>query len=74
MKFVFIIIRFSSLKIKRVFSFSDFPCSRDCRPKKTLIREALIRAYLEEPYVPHPIMEPLDANPPQGVILVNEKK
>lgn len=31
-------------------------------------------AYLEEPYVPHPIMGPLDANPPQGVILVNEKK
>ncbi len=31
-------------------------------------------AYLEEPYVPHPIRGPLDANPPQGVILVNEKK
>lgn len=31
-------------------------------------------AYLEEPYIPHSIMGPLDANPPQGVILVNEKK
>lgn len=31
-------------------------------------------AYLEEPYIPHPIMGALDKNPAQGVILVNEKK
>ena len=31
-------------------------------------------AYLEEPYLPHPIMGALDKNPAPGVILVNEKK
>lgn len=30
--------------------------------------------YLEEPYVPHPIVEAIAANPPQGVVLLDEKK
>lgn len=30
--------------------------------------------YLEEPYVPHPIVGAIDRNPEQGVILLNEKK
>lgn len=31
-------------------------------------------AYLEEPYVPHPIVGAIDKNPPQGVMLLDEKK
>lgn len=31
-------------------------------------------AYLEEPYVPHPIVGAIDSNPPQGVVLLDEKK
>lgn len=31
-------------------------------------------AYLEEPYVPHPIVGAIDKNPPQGVLLLDEKK
>ncbi len=31
-------------------------------------------AYLEEPYVPHPIVGAINANPPQGVMLLDEKK
>ena len=31
-------------------------------------------AYLEEPYVPHPIVGAIDKNPPQGVVLLDEKK
>ena len=31
-------------------------------------------AYLEEPYVPHPIVGAIDHNPPQGVVLLDEKK
>lgn len=31
-------------------------------------------AYLEEPYVPHPIVGAIDHNPPQGVMLLDEKK
>lgn len=31
-------------------------------------------AYLEEPYVPHPIVGAIDSNPPQGVMLLDEKK
>jgi len=31
-------------------------------------------AYLEELYVPHPIVGAIDKNPEQGVILINEKK
>ena len=31
-------------------------------------------AYLEELYVPHPIVGAIDKNPPQGTILVDEKK
>ncbi len=31
-------------------------------------------AYLEEPYLPHPIVGAIDKNPPQGVMLLNEKK
>ena len=31
-------------------------------------------AYLEECYVPHPIVGAIDANPPQGVMLLDEKK
>lgn len=31
-------------------------------------------AYLEEPYVPHPIVGAIDKNPEQGVILLDEKK
>lgn len=30
--------------------------------------------YLEEPYVPHPIVGAIAANPPQGVVLLDEKK
>jgi aryl-alcohol dehydrogenase-like predicted oxidoreductase len=31
-------------------------------------------AYLEKPYVPHPIVGAIDHNPPQGVVLLDEKK
>ncbi len=31
-------------------------------------------AYLEEPYVPHPVVGAINANPPQGVMLLDEKK
>ena len=31
-------------------------------------------AYLEEPYVPHPIVGAINQNPPQGVVLLDEKK
>ena len=31
-------------------------------------------AYLEEPYVPHPIVGAINQNPPQGVMLLDEKK
>ena len=31
-------------------------------------------AYLEEPYVPHPIVGAINANPPQGEMLLDEKK
>ena len=31
-------------------------------------------AYLEEAYVPHPIVGAIDKNPPQGVMLLDEKK
>lgn len=31
-------------------------------------------AYLEEPYVPHRIVGAIDRNPPQGVMLLDEKK
>lgn len=31
-------------------------------------------AFLEEPYVPHPIVGAIDKNPAQGVILLDEKK
>lgn len=31
-------------------------------------------AYLEEPYMPHPIVGAIDKNPPQGVMLLDEKK
>ncbi len=31
-------------------------------------------AYLEEPYVPHPIVGAIDKNPPHGVMLLDEKK
>ena len=31
-------------------------------------------AFLEEPYVPHPIVGAIDKNPPQGVVLLDEKK
>lgn len=31
-------------------------------------------AYLEEPYVPHPIVGAIDHNPSQGVMLLDEKK
>lgn len=31
-------------------------------------------AYLEEPYQPHRIVGPLTANPPQGTMLIDEKK
>ncbi len=31
-------------------------------------------AYLEEPYVPHPIVGAIDKNPEEGVILLDEKK
>lgn len=30
-------------------------------------------AYLEEMYVPHPVIEAIDKNPEQGVILLDEK-
>ena len=31
-------------------------------------------AALEAPYVPHPIVGAINANPPQGVMLLDEKK
>lgn len=31
-------------------------------------------AYLEEPYIPHPIVGAIDKNPPEGVVLLDEKK
>ena len=31
-------------------------------------------AYLEEPYVPHRIVGAIDHNPPQGVMLLDEKR
>ena len=31
-------------------------------------------SYLEEPYRPHPIVGAIDHNPPQGVMLLDEKK
>lgn len=31
-------------------------------------------AYLEEMYVPHPVIGAIDKNPEQGVILLDEKK
>ena len=31
-------------------------------------------SYLEEMYVPHPIVGAIDKNPAQGVILLDEKK
>lgn len=31
-------------------------------------------AFLEERYVPHPIVGAIDQNPPQGVVLLDEKK
>lgn len=31
-------------------------------------------AYLEEMYVPHPIVGAVDKNPEQGVVLLHEKK
>ena len=31
-------------------------------------------AYLEEPYAPHRIVGAIDHNPPQGVMLLDEKK
>ena len=31
-------------------------------------------AYLGEPYVPHRIVGAIDHNPPQGVMLLDEKK
>lgn len=31
-------------------------------------------AYLEEMYVPHPIVGAISQNPPQGVVLLDEKK
>lgn len=31
-------------------------------------------AYLEEPYVQHPVVGAIDKNPPQGVVLLDEKK
>ena len=31
-------------------------------------------AYLEEYYVPHPIVGAINANPPEGVMLLDEKK
>ncbi len=31
-------------------------------------------AYLEECYVPHPIVGTISANPPEGVVLLDEKK
>lgn len=30
--------------------------------------------YLQEPYVPHPIVGAIDQNPPEGVVLLDEKK
>ena len=30
--------------------------------------------YLEEPYIPHRIVGAIDCNPPQGVMLLDEKK
>lgn len=30
--------------------------------------------YLEEMYVPHPVVSAIDKNPPQGVMLLDEKK
>lgn len=30
--------------------------------------------YLEEMYVPHPVLGAIDKNPPQGVMLLDEKK
>ena len=30
--------------------------------------------YLEEPYLPHRIVGAIDCNPPQGVMLLDEKK
>ena len=38
----------------------------------TLTKEDV--AYLEEPYVPHPIIGAIDKNPSQGVMLLDEKK
>ena len=31
-------------------------------------------AFLEEPYLPHRIVGAIDRNPPQGVVLLDEKK
>ena len=31
-------------------------------------------AYLEECYVPHPIVGAINSNPPQGTILLDEKR
>ena len=31
-------------------------------------------AYLEEPYLPHHVVGAIDRNPPEGVLLVDEKK
>lgn len=31
-------------------------------------------SYLEEPYVPHRIVGAIDRNPPEGVMLLDEKK
>ena len=30
--------------------------------------------YLEEPYIPHRIVGAIDSNPPQGIMLLDEKK
>lgn len=40
--------------------------------KVTLTEEDI--AYLEELYVPHPIVGAIDKNPAQGVMLLDEKK
>lgn len=31
-------------------------------------------AYIEEPYMPHRVVGAITANPPQGVVLLDEKK
>ena len=54
--------------------FADHRCNEDAVGALNVRLTAEGIAYLEECYVPHPIVGAIDKNPAQGVMLLNEKK